>query len=186
MYGAMMPFDLAERIAREDHTTLWPKTIALAARIGVEDLHAAGAFTDEQAPALNRRLRGHAYEVLIALRRMDSCRNDDPFAAFLIDLIDDRGEDPLCAAVGSAITNAVSEFADAEGIDVATTARLAHAAVDGALEVIDLYHRLDQPAVRRALAFLIISIHSYWEQRHVSPSFRAMLEDRHAASPGQS
>lgn len=143
----------------------------------VKDLHAAGAFTDQQAPALKRRLRGHAYEVLIALRRMDS-RRDDDFSAYLIDLIDDWEEDPLCAALGSAIADAVREFADADGIDAETAARLERAALDGALGVVDLYYRLDQPEARRELALLIISIPSYWEQPQVSPSFRTMLEDR--------
>jgi hypothetical protein len=109
-----VPFELAERIACEDHATLWAKTIALAARNGVEVLHAAGGFTDRQAPALNRRLRDHAYEVLIALRRMDPRRGDDPFSAYLIDLIDDQEEDWLRAALKGAVTNAVREFADAE------------------------------------------------------------------------
>lgn len=40
------------------------KVIALAARNGVEDLHADGAFSDKQAPALNRRIRSRIYEVL--------------------------------------------------------------------------------------------------------------------------
>jgi len=133
-----MPFDLAERIANEDHAAMWAEVIALGARNGVEDLHAAGAFTDDQAPVLNWRLRGHTYEVLIALRSMDSRRDDDPFTAYLIDVIDDRPQDPLRAALGSAIANAMSEFADAEGIDVETAERLTGAAVDGALEVVDL------------------------------------------------
>ena len=173
-----MPFDLAERIANEDHATMWAEVIALGARNGVEDLHAAGAFTDDQAPVLNWRLRGHAYEVLIALRSMDSRRDDDPFTAYLIDVIDDRPQDPLRAALGSAIANAMSEFADAEGIDVETAERLTGAAVDGALEVVDLYYRLDQSEAREQLAFLIISIPCYWEPPQLSPSFKAMLEQR--------
>lgn len=43
--------------------------IALAARNGVEDLHAAGAFSDEQAQALNRRIRGRIYEFQAMLDR---------------------------------------------------------------------------------------------------------------------
>jgi hypothetical protein len=179
-YVAIVPFDPAQRIAGEDHATLWAKTIALGARNGVEYLHAAGAFTDEQALALKCRLRSDAYEVLTALRRMDSRRADDPFSAYLIELTGDCRGDPLCAALRSAITNAVREFADAERIDAETAARLEHAAIDGAFEVVELYYRLDQPDGRRQLAFLINSIPSYWEQPPVSPAFGAMLEDRSA------
>jgi hypothetical protein len=45
-----------------DYDAVLAKVIALAARNGVEDLHAAGAFSNQQAPSLNRRLcdaRGH-------------------------------------------------------------------------------------------------------------------------------
>jgi hypothetical protein len=45
--------------------------IAMAARNAVEDLHAGGAFTDQQAPALNRRLRNRVYAVTLALLRLD-------------------------------------------------------------------------------------------------------------------
>ena len=72
----------------------------------------------------------------------------------------------------------MSEFADAEGIDVETAERLTGAAVDGALEVVDLYYRLDQSEAREQLAFLIISIPCYWEPPQLSPSFKAMLEQR--------
>jgi hypothetical protein len=106
-YGPVMPVDLAARISSEDHATLWGKVIALAARNGVEGLHAQGAFSDEQAPALNRRLRGYAYEVLIAIRRLDASRDDDRFTAYLLDLIDDWEQDPLGAALGRAVASAV-------------------------------------------------------------------------------
>jgi hypothetical protein len=179
-YGPVVPLDLAERVASEDHATLWAKTIALAARNGVEDLHAAGAFSDGQAPALNRWLRGHVYEVLMALRRMDARRVDDPFTAYLVDLIDDEEEDWLRAALKGAVSNAVREFADPEAIDAETAARLEQAAVDGALEVVELCYSLDQPDARRRLAFLISSIPGYWEPPQLSRSFSVMFEDRSA------
>src|ERR1700689_780857 len=69
-----------------DLDAMWAKLIALGARNGTEDLHVAGAFSDRQAPALNRCLRGRIYEVLIALRRLDSDQADDPYRRYLEDL----------------------------------------------------------------------------------------------------
>lgn len=184
-YGPLMLVDLAARISSEEHATLWAKVIALAARNGVEALHAQGAFSDEQAPALNRRLRGRAYEVLIAIRRMDASRDEDQFTAYVLDLIDDWEQDPLRAALGRAIANAVWEFADAAEIDAQTAAQLEEAAVAGALEVVELYYRLDHQQARRQLAFLMISIPSYWERPQPSPSFEAMLKGRPARRPSR-
>jgi hypothetical protein len=70
------------------------------------------------------------------------------------------------------------EFADAEEIDAHTAAQLEEAAVGGALEVVELYYRLDQQQARRQLAFLTISIPPYWEPPQVSRSFEAMLRGR--------
>ncbi len=180
-----MSLNAAERIAGEDHAALWAKTIALAARNAVEDLHAQGAFTDEQAPALNRRLRDHAYEALIAIRWVGRDQDEDAFTACLLDLIDDWEHDPLRAALRSAITNAVREFADAKGFDAETAMRLEHAAVDGALEVVDLYDRLGEREARWQLAFLISSIPSYWEPPQLKASLRMMLEDARAVRRGR-
>lgn len=54
-----------------DTNVVIAKLIALAARNGVEDLHAKGAFSDRQAPALNRLLRGWIYEFFLATSRSE-------------------------------------------------------------------------------------------------------------------
>jgi hypothetical protein len=43
-----------ETPSEQDGDAIFAKMIALAARNGVEDLHANGAFSDQQAPAPNR------------------------------------------------------------------------------------------------------------------------------------
>jgi hypothetical protein len=169
---------VAAILASEEPTTLWAKLIALSARNRVEDLHTQGAFTDQQAPALNSRLRNHAYQALVAIKRMDSRHDDNPFTAYLLELIDDWEQDPVCAAVSAAVANAVWEFAAAEAIDAHTAARLEEAAVAGTLEVIDLYYRLDEREARRRLACLMVAIPKYWEPPQPSEAFQALLAAR--------
>jgi len=65
--------------SEQDTDAVIAKMIAVAARNGVEDLHADGAFSDQQAPLLNQRIRSRIYELLVASRRSDPRRTDDPF-----------------------------------------------------------------------------------------------------------
>ncbi len=107
---------------------MWAKLIALGARNGAEDLHVAGAFSDRQAPALNRRLRGRIYEVLIALRRLDPDRPDDPYRRYLEDLGAGSNLEPTEAAIAGAVTRAIEDYAAAEGADSSTAVALTETA----------------------------------------------------------
>jgi hypothetical protein len=157
------------------------KVIALAARNGVEDLHAAGAFSDRQAPSLNRRLRGRVYELLLATRERDP-RQDDPFAAYVDDLADGHKGGHAVAALQGTVARAVNDFAAAEAIDTATATKLRKAAIKGAVEAYKTVTRLslgrskDEERDRLAVEFWLRSIPSYWEEPVVSPEFQKLLD----------
>ncbi len=57
--------------------------IAMAARNWMEDLHVTGAFSDAQAPALNRRVRDRTYTVELALLRTDRSNPDHALVELL-------------------------------------------------------------------------------------------------------
>jgi hypothetical protein len=160
-----------------DLEAMWAKLIALGARNGTEDLHVAGVFSDRQAPALNRRLRGRTYEALIALSRLDPDRADDPYRHYLQDLAAGSSREPTQAAVAGAVARAVEDYAAAENADAATAAALAETAIDGALNHLDALWQFDDTNMQRSLAFFISAIPMYWEHPQVSPEFRAL--ERH-------
>lgn len=99
-----------EKSINIDNDAVLAKVIALAARNGVEDLHAAGAFSDQQAPSLNRRLRGRVYELLIATRHRDSSQRHDPFTAYVDDLAHGYTGSHITAALQGAIAQAVDKL----------------------------------------------------------------------------
>lgn len=158
------------------------KVIALAARNGVEDLHASGAFSDQQAPALNRRIRGRIYELLIANRLRDSSRHNDPFSQYVDSLAQGHKGGHTIAALQGAISLAVDDFATAESISADTAAKLREAATTSAVEAWRTLNRLslgrskDQEKDQFAVEWLLRSIPDYWEEPEVSPEFQAMLD----------
>jgi hypothetical protein len=172
----------AEAHPQYDVEVLLTKIIALAARNGVEDLHAAGAFSDQQAPALNRRIRGRVYELLLATHRRDYRRDDDPLDNYINDLARGYRGGQTVAALQGAVARAVDDFAAAEAIDPTTTTKLRKAAIKGAVEAYKTVTRLslgrskDEEHDRLAVEFWLRSVPSYWEEPEVSPEFRAMLD----------
>jgi len=156
------------------------KVIALAARNGVEDLHAAGVFSDRQAPSLNRRLRSRVYELLIATRHRDSSRRRDPFTAYVDDLAHGYTGSHITAALQGAIARAVDEFAAAEAIDPDTARQLREAATKGALTAYKTVGRVSRGRPKdehdqQAVQFWLMSIPKHWEEPVLSPEFKAML-----------
>lgn len=122
----------------DEFSVLAAMTIGMAARNAVETLHASGAFSDKQAPALNRRLRNRAYEILLAVQFLAEIGHDDRLAEFVADraaLDGQTGEaiDPIKAMRG-AIRTAVRDFAVAEQLSKATADDLEIAAVEGATD----------------------------------------------------
>jgi len=165
-----------------DLDAMWAKLIALGARNGAEDLHVAGAFSDRQAPALNRRLRDRIYEVLIGLRRLDPDRPDDPYRRYLEDLGAGSDLEPTEAAIAGAVARAVKDYAAAERADASTAAALTETGIDGALNYLDGLMHIEDAQVQRGLAFFLSAVPLYWEPPEVSPEFQALLERNRRAA----
>ena len=164
-----------------DYNAVLAKVIALAARNGVEDLHAAGAFSDQQAPSLNRRLRDRVYELLIATRLQDASRRHDPFTAYVDDLAHGQTGSHITAALQGAIARAVDEFAAAEAIEPDTARQLREAATKAALAAHGAVGRLSRGRPKdehdqQAVQFWLNSIPKDWEEPEVSAEFQAMLD----------
>jgi hypothetical protein len=184
MHGSCMPEPAARQKPASGSQTdaIIAKIIALAARNGVEDLHADGVFSDRQAPSLNRRIRDGVYEMLIARRLADPCRHDDPLAQYVDDLGQGHGGGRAVAALQGAVARAVDDFAAAEAIDAATAAKLRKAAVKGAVDAHKTVTRLslgrskDEEHDRVAVEFWLRSIPPQWEEPTVSPEFQKMLD----------
>jgi hypothetical protein len=173
--------DMANSIDTDNDAVL-AKVIALAARNGVEDLHAAGAFSDRQTPSLNRRLRGRAYELLIATRHRDSSRRHDPFTAYVDDLAHGCMGSHATAALQGAVARAVDEFAAAEATDPDTARQLREAAIKGALVAYKTVGRVSRVRPKdehdqQAVQFWLMSIPEDWEEPVLSPEFQEMLYD---------
>jgi hypothetical protein len=176
--------DMAKSIDT-DNDAMLAKVIALAARNGLEDLHAAGAFSDRQAPAFNRGIRGRIYELLFATYRRDYGWDDDPFGKYIDELAKGHKGGQVTAALHGTIGQAVEDFADAETIDPATAAKLRKAAIKAAVEGYKTVTRLslgrskDEEHDRFAVEFWLRSIPSYWEEPVVSPEFQKLLDTSH-------
>jgi hypothetical protein len=177
-FAGDLPDTCREPLEAPDHDKYWSKVFALGARNGVEDLHSEGAFDDSQAPLLNRLTRRRIHEALLALRYMDPERPDDPFFAYLSELVDDwTEEDPYHAVFPGAVSRAVWEFAEDAGIDEATAEELEDAAIAGCLEHVRLLARANEPDATRQLQMVVAMVPSYWEDPDVSDEFRALLEE---------
>lgn len=165
------------------------KMFALAARNGVEDLHVAGAFSDRQAPSLNRRIRGRIYELLIATRRGHSIPGNSPFTKYVDDLAEHHNGGRGVAALQGAVARAVDDFAAAEALDAVTATKLRTAAIKGAVEAYKTVNRLNlgrsknEERDRFAVEFWLRSIPLYWENPEVSPEFQTLLDDPEGRSP---
>jgi hypothetical protein len=154
-------------------------TIAMSARNAVEDLHTDGAFSDKQAPALNRRLRNRAYEVLLAVQALAETGHDDRLAEFLTNratLDGKTGEaiEPV-AALRGAIRTAVRDFAEVEHLATAMAEALEAAAVNGVTEAFKALQSLDKLASAQEVSYLARLIPPYWELPEVAPELREMF-----------
>jgi hypothetical protein len=166
--------------ASDDFAAWAALVIGMSTRNAVEDLHAAGAFSDRQAPAFNRGIRDRAYEVLLALQALAETGYDDRLIEFLDDHAARNGQtdgetiDPLAAMCG-AIRGAVRDFAEAEHVPKATADKLETAAVAGTTEAFKALRSLDKPASAEAVSYLARLIPSYWELPEVAPERRTLF-----------
>jgi hypothetical protein len=148
----------------------------MAARNWVEELHVAGAFSDSQAPTLNRAIRNRVYEVLKAWRRCNPKRKGNRFNAYLNELATDPDEEWPRSAVSGAVARAIREFAAAEHVQPAIAAELQEVAAAGAQSAIAELLDSDQDAQRR-IAWLVYMLPDYWEPCMIGEEFRALLEN---------
>ncbi len=171
----------AEALPTHNYEAVLAKIIALAARNGVENLHAAGAFSDQQAPALNRRIRGRVYELLLATHRRDY-RHDDPLDKYINDLAQGYRGGRTVAALQGTVARAIDDFTAAEAIDTTTATKLRKAAIKGAVEAYKTVTRLslgkskDEERDSFAVDFWLRSIPPDWEEPEVSPEFQKVLD----------
>lgn len=154
--------------------------IGMSTRNAVEDLHAAGAFSDRQALAFNRRIRNRAYEVLLALQALAETGYDDRLVEFLDDQAardgQTRGEtiEPLTAMRG-AIRGAVRDFAKAERLPKTKADELEAAALEGATEAFKALRSLDKQESMDEIAYMAKSLPPYWELPEVAPERRELF-----------
>lgn len=171
-YGAL---PRARNTRGVDIDVLWSKVIAVAARNWMEELHVAGAFSDRQAPALNRAIRNRIYEVLVAWRLCVPAHTSNRFTIYLCDLT--TGGDPEWprSAVSRAVAQAIHGLAAAEFIEGEAAAELEKTATAGAQSAVDALLCFDEQA-QRQVAHLISMIPDYWEAPQIGPDFRTVFE----------
>jgi|GEM_PF-6632291 hypothetical protein len=153
-------------------------TIAMSARNWVEDLHAAGSFSDAQAPGLNRRLRNRAYEVLLALEHLHQGPTD-PLAGFLAHRAELDGQTDLeiepIAALRGAIRKAVRDFARAEQLPASTAQKLEEAAVAGATDAYRHLQTINEQTSAMQISYRIGMVPRYWELPTSDPGLEGMF-----------
>jgi hypothetical protein len=169
----------------QEFAVLAAMTIAMSARNWVEDLHVARAFSDAQAPGLNRRLRNRAYEVLLALQLVDRSGAADPLAGFLAcqaELDGHRGHGTAPdAALRGAIRKAVRDFAEAEQLTASAARELERAAVAGAADTYRCLQTIDQQTSAMQISYLASLIPRNWELPAIDPHLdRIFASQTHA------
>lgn len=163
----------------DEFSVLAAMTIGMSARNAVEDLHVEGAFSDKQAPTLNRRLRNRAYEVLLAVQALGETGHDDRLVGFLAEQAahDGKTGDAIkpIAAMRGAIRTAVRDFAEVEHLQKATAEALEATAVQGATDAFQALRSLDQLESAQQVSYLAGLIPPYWELPEVAPKLRDMF-----------
>lgn len=163
--------------SRDEMAVLSAMVIAMAARNAVEDLHASGAFSNAQAPSLNRRVRNRVYAVTLALQRLDR-HHPDPGLLQLIEdqaRIDSPALDPASGidpdtAIAGAIKGAIREFALAEAIPADIATELEQAATRWAIDTLHDLQHIAQPKSRRQIAGLAWMLPRSWELPEIEPN----------------
>jgi hypothetical protein len=143
----------------------------------MEDLHVGGAFSDRQAPTLNRATRNRVYEVLVAWRRCDLSQPNDPFATYLNTLATAGDPEWPRSAIRGAIATATHDFATAESIDQTTATRLQEKATEGAQFAVGQLLHFERRQAEDEVAYLMTMIPNYWEEPEVGPDFASLLVD---------
>lgn len=119
--------------------------LAAGVRNGLEDLHVAGVFDDDQVPALNNGVRARLLDALAKARRIAEGERDPELLAWGLRHLDED-DDVLTAATPNACILALEAFALSIGITPPDSGEIVEAGLDGLVTTIDLLHRLLDPA----------------------------------------
>lgn len=139
---------------------------AVLVRNGVEDLHAAGAFDDRQAPILNRLVRQEMFQACTSARMGGAAHEN-----YLLELAEDGWEEVrddfrLLCLTGAA-ARAVGAFAEGESLDHNTAEALSRAAQAA------VCNQDEESAMLSPFgAQLLFSCISAWERPDLSDEYR--------------
>jgi hypothetical protein len=162
--------------------------LATGARKGVEDLHAAGAFTDSEAPALNRAMRSALYEAwLVAGESVNERRSDtDLFQERCWELMHEFDESDVADCtiehvLSAACHRTAREFVQAKG----TSDDEAYDFATAAMGEMRSYYRLGDRVVVgeasdddvRLFDLAVGLIADYWEPAELSAEFAQLLDE---------
>lgn len=161
--------------------------LALGARNGVENLHAEGAFDDDDAPRLNRGMRNALYEAWVALREgVDEQRSNaawfQEYCWEQLEHLDEHeaSDDTMRDVLAGACMHAASQFMLDSGADAAEADEFASAATQHMLEYYELMDRVMHASATGTdhgeFAMAVGMLPDYWEPAELSPDFQAQLD----------
>lgn len=151
------------------------------------DLHAGGAFTDDDAPVLNRSIRNALFEAWTADNSLSAA--DAPVGPQLRAWYEDQDHpelgDPTGTEFGNVLASvcrrAVLDVMHTRGADTAEAEELADVATRGVCESYNSWLDVvgtDNPSPEAlfAFSFNLASIPDYWEPAELSTEFQELLE----------
>lgn len=145
--------------------------LAISARNGMEDLHAEGAITDAQMPAMNRALRERFYDVLRAVEAL--MQADDASGEPLVEWLLDSGSIPSDTDFEEVYADVAYLAVMHEGLrrDLPAVHEIADAAAAGVQETVERIQAGDT----RGIAILWRMIPDYWEDPVGDPALDRIL-----------
>ena len=139
---------------------------AVLVRNGVEDLHAAGAFDDRQAPVLNRLVRQEMLQACTSAQ-IGGAAHDDYLVELAEDGREEVGDDFRLLCLTGAAARAVWAFVDGEGLDDYAGEALVEAAQAA------VCNQEEEQAMLTPLgAQFLFSFISAWEPPELSDEYR--------------
>ncbi|HUR85103.1 MAG TPA: hypothetical protein VMY78_07135 [Solirubrobacteraceae bacterium] len=118
--------------------------LAAGVRNGLEELHVAGVFDDDQVPALNNGVRARLFDALTNVRRLSDGDRDPGLLAWGAANLDEV-DDTLTAAAPNACIVALDAFALSIGAETERRLAIAEDGLNGLMTTVDLLHRLRDP-----------------------------------------
>jgi hypothetical protein len=149
------------------------KMLALGVRNGLEDLHCDGAFSDSEAPRLNRAVRNRIFEVLAAVA-IGYSQDEEGKAATAFDWLftsypTSEDGDIYFGIAPFAVERAIEEFAKETTTPTAMPDRMTEVGRKALIETADMFRRFgrDGEADEEAsfgVRWMDMSLPSYWKE----------------------